>query len=1185
MNPITAILAADPYFKQLLMSLKDGKEKIYLHGLTDESTGHFLLSLMEMRKGPVFVVSSEEKRAMELAEGLDSISEGRSLYFPKEEFNFFRADSVISGYKSRRLAIMSRLCRGEDLLIFTTMQALDRPISSPREFKRKSLEISVGDILDIGDLTHDLISMMYERVLTVEARGQFAVRGGIVDVFPPSTDRAYRIEFFDNEIDSIRTFSVENQRSDQKLDKADICPASELILTADDLAEAGRNMKLELEKSIKNAKEGVDYDHSKEVYEKIIDDIEAGELTNASDLVLPYLPNENFYNIYDYLPDNAIVVFEDLDRIIEKEEGILRLKAEDRLELFKRGDLLKSHMEFGKSSSQILTELSPYKQINLSPILKRSRNFTPDQIIRDRSMPIENYKAKMDDFVASLIRRSKMGYRTIVFGGKRPQALFDTIKKYSLDMRLVLLNDGDNRLKDDRLEVKKGQIIWVNRSIPKGFIYLDSKICLISLSDITGRTKRKSKGKLRKKQNFLNYQDLEIGDFVVHENYGVGRYTGTEKLTMDGISQDFLKIEYKGSDVLYVPTSDMSLVSKYMSREGKSPSLSGLGSGEWKKSKARVKKALDAIAEDIVKLYAERSKIKGYAFSKDSPWQRDFEDSFAYEETPSQLRATEEIKEDMESDKPMDRLLCGDVGYGKTEVALRAAFKAIMDGKQVAFLCPTTILTQQHYQTMTERFKDFPLRIEYLSRFKSKADQNRVIRDIEQGGVDMVVGTHRLLSKDIKFKDLGLLVIDEEQRFGVKDKEKVKKKWKNVDVLTLSATPIPRTLQLSLTGIRDMSLLEEAPEERYPVTSYVMEYDGQVIKDALERELDREGQAYVIHNRVYDINRVAGHLQAMLPEARIAIANGQMKVGELEKVMEDFVKGNYDILLSTAIIETGMDIGRVNTMVILNSDRMGLAQLYQLKGRIGRSDRRAYAYFTYERSKIVSEVAEKRLKAIKDFSEFGSGYKIAMRDLELRGAGNILGESQSGHIDSIGYDLYVKMLEEAVRKAKGLPEIVDDENISVDIKVSAYIPESYIPNSSEKLYYYRHIALIEKIEDYSTIIEELIDRYGDPPESLINLLDLVMIKKMAARAGFSQVKEVSGYVELRYEDFGSFSVEELKEISETYKGPLSFDFQKQPKFKILSNSQKIKNVSNLLELILSISRKKENKKIGGSNEK
>lgn len=1171
MNPITSVLASDPSFVRLLESIKDGKNSIYLHGLTDESTGHFLLSLMEMTKRPVFVVSLDEKRAIELSESMESTSEARSFYFPKEDFNFFRADSVISSVKTKRLQVMKKLLEDKKIMVFTTIQALERPISSPRDFKKTFINIKVGDCFEISELAHDLASMMYERVLTVEVKGQFAVRGGILDIFPPWSNLAYRIEFFDDEIDSIRTFSIESQRSEERLDEITIGPASELIFNKDDLAKAIDSIKKDLNNSNDKSCVGLDIEHARDVYEKVIDDLESGNILSNSDLILPFLPENILSSIYDYLADEAIVVFEDLDRIVERGEDFLRLKSLDRLELYKRGDILKSHLEFGKDIHQIISELKPYARINLSSILKRSRNFKSENIFRLRSMPLESYKGRMDDFISSLIRRSNMGFRTIIFGGKRPGPLYDNLKKHSLDIRLLMLDEDGNSKSRKMLKIESGKILVVNRSISKGFVFTDSKICFVALSNLTGSNRKKTARKARKKQNFMNFQDLNVGDFVVHENYGVGRYVGTEKLTLDDISQDFLKIEYKGSDVLYVPTQDMSLVSKYMSKEGKKPALSGLGGADWGKSKARVKKAVDAIAEDIVKLYAERSKIKGYAFSKDSPWQKDFEESFPYEETPSQLRSAEEIKEDMESDKPMDRLLCGDVGYGKTEVALRAAFKAIMDGKQVAFLCPTTILTQQHYQTMTERFKDFPMRIDYLSRFKGRADQKKVIEGISQGGIDMVVGTHRLLSKDIHFKDLGLLIIDEEQRFGVKDKEKVKKKWKDVDVLTLSATPIPRTLQLSLTGIRDMSILEEAPEERYPVTSYVMEYDGRVIRDAIDRELERNGQVYVIHNRVYDIHKEALRLQEMVPDARICIAHGQMKPRELENIMEDFVKGNYDILLSTAIIETGMDIARVNTLVVLNADRMGLAQLYQLKGRIGRSDRRAYAYFTYERSKVVSESSEKRLKAIRDFSEFGSGYKIAMRDLELRGAGNILGESQSGHIESIGYDLYVKMLEEAVRKAKGSVEKKEEvAEIPIDIKISAYIPDSYISDSSEKLYYYRHIAYIENGDDYSTIIEEFIDRYGDPPESLINLLDLVLIRKKAAKAGFSQVKEIDGNVELRYEEFENFSVEELKLISEKYTGPLSFDFQKQPKFKILANKEKIKNLKELLKLILSI---------------
>lgn len=1164
MNVITNLLKSDRYVNRFLQALEGGAKRVYLHGLLPESTGHFLVFLAETIKRPVFLVSSSEKRAMELTEGLESISEGKAFYFPNEEINFFRADSVISSNRQRRMAVMERLVSGGPLIVTTTLQALSRPVSPPEVRLANRLSLELGREYPIEEVLEKLVTMGYERVMTVEHRGQFALRGGIIDIFPPSEKKAFRIEFFDVEVDSIRAFSVEDQRSTDSLDRIEVGPAEEVLLRPQDIREALKSLKKEAD-SLSKKKGDREGGHLEDVLNQLIEDYEEGGKMGSSDFLLPFLPPRALSSLAAYLPEEGMVVFEDLDRILEKEEDRIRMEAEDLVHQMDRGDILPSHMNFIKEKEEVLDDFRDRAQVNLSQILKQSPRFRADQLIQIRSMGVESFKNRWDDLVTTLRRRLGQGYRILFLAGSSAPGIADQFRESGLDNQLILLPESTGL--NEKGELDPGRLYVVNRSYPQGFRYPDSKLAVLTMTELSGAKKRKKIRPKKKAGNFLNYQDLDVGDFVVHELYGVGQFKGTETMSIGGITKDFLKISYRASDILYVPTDEMGMVSKYISKESKAPKLNSLGTADWKKSKARVKKALDAIAEDLVALYAERAKVQGHAFGPDTPWQAKFEEDFPYEETPSQLRATAEIKEDMESIKPMDRLLCGDVGYGKTEVALRAAFKAIMDGKQVAFLCPTTILTQQHYQTIKDRFRNFPARVEFLSRFKTTSQQKEVVKQIEKGSVDIVVGTHRLLSKDIHFHDLGLLIVDEEQRFGVKDKEKIKKRWKNVDVLTLSATPIPRTLQLSLTGIRDMSLLEEPPEERYPTTSYVMEYDPGVVQDAIERELDRDGQVYIIHNRVYDINKIAGHIQSLVPQASLAVAHGQMTTNQLEGVMESFVSGQVDILLATAIVETGMDIPNVNTLVVLRADRMGLSQLYQLKGRIGRADRRSYAYFTYQRDKVLTEDSEKRLKAIRDFTEFGSGYKIAMRDLELRGAGNILGESQSGHIESIGYDLYVKMLEEAVSRVKGEEAEEKIREINVDIKASAYIPDSYIGQSTEKIMMYRQIASIGDEEDYSTIIEELIDRFGDPPKSVINLMDIVLIKRWASQVGFSQVKEIDDFVELRYDSFDLFSVEELKEIAETFQGPLSFDFQAQPKFKVKSSPHKIRELTNLVNFV------------------
>lgn len=1183
MNIFTSLLEEDAQFRLLLNSMAEGSRHHYVHGLVEESTGHFLLSLLESRDGPVFLVTANEKRARNLEEDLGPLTGDRALYFPAAETHYFRTQSVISSTRKKRIQVIEKLAAGEKLLILTTLSAIKKPLSPPSLIKSQIFSLEVGEDLDREDLLGKLTVLSYERVMTVESRGQFAVRGDIVDIFPPGRDQALRLEFFDNQIDRICTFSIEDQRSDQNLDQVYIGPAKELVFDSDDLSEIQKGIVKDL-RLLKKPKEGQNTLQAEEIFRSFLEDLQEKEPIKDRDLALPYVRKEKLAHLYDYLPANALIVYEDLRRILEDEDQQTLLDQEDLTEAFLQGEILQSHLQAVKNPRLFLSEMDRFASINITQILKQPVFFKPDLLLEIRSIAAGSFQKRWEDFTLDLQRRIRQNYKILIFAGPHPELLKNQLEESDLG---ALVFD----FQEDKEGPSPGKISLVNRSLSRGFVYPQNRVAVYTYYEISGSSNKKKKEKQKKKTGaFFDFQDLEIGDYIVHELHGIGQYQGSESMTVEGLTKDYIKIAYQKNDRLYVPIEDMALLTKYVGKEGKRPRLSSLGSGEWKKSKAKAKKAVDAIAEDLIELYAHRSKIKGHAFGPDTPWQKDFEEDFPYQETPSQIRAMEEIKEDMESDRPMDRLLCGDVGYGKTELALRAAFKAIMEGKQVAFLCPTTILTQQHYQTMVERFRNFPMRIDFLSRFKSKDQQKEIVAGIRQGSVDLVVGTHRLLSKDIVFHDLGLLIIDEEQRFGVKDKEKMKKFKENVDVLTLSATPIPRTLQFSLTGIRDMSLLEEPPSDRYPTTTYVLENNPPVLRDAIERELDRNGQVFFISNRVYDIYKIRDQIQALVPQAAISVAHGQMSSARLEGVMEEFVTGQTDILLSTTIVETGMDIPNVNTLIVLRADRMGLSQLYQLKGRIGRSDRRSYAYFTYERDGVLNESSEKRLKAIHDFTEFGSGYKIAMRDLELRGAGNLLGTGQSGHVEAIGYELYVKLLEEAVSRARGKKVQKPQESVNVDMKISAYIPDSYISQSSEKISMYRKIANIENDEDYSTIIEELIDRYGDPPTSLIHLMDIMLIKRWAALVGFYQIKELQDQVELRYKDFSIFTVEELEAISKNYQGPLSFDFQKEPKFKVASGPEEIKDVQSLLKLILKIKKldvedtEKINKKNGGYDE-
>lgn len=1168
MTKTDELFLLEPRFTRLLHELDGGKRRIHLHGLVPESTGPFVAALAAQRECPVFVVSESAVKARAFTEELQNAGVARAYTYPEEELQFFKTDSTISPVSRQRLAVLQEVYAGGTMVVSTTLSALKRRIVPPRRYGESVVTLAVDTSVSEEEVIRKLVAMRYVRTTSVEHAGEFSVRGDILDVFPPASKLPYRIEFFDTDIQRIHSFEVETQRSVDPHEKILLTPAENLLFTDADCKDVLSRMRADLKQAEAVAKKHHLHPNLDKFYH-LMDELETNNHVSNPDLAEAYLNDDSTAGLMDYLPDDAVIVLDDISRILETEKRRDALALDTYTTLAEQSEILKAHLSHRLTITDVYEALGAYALVNLTQILKSVREFTPDALLQIRSMEAENFNNRWSEFTDALHWSQKQKKKIVLAVGSGKEALAERL----LASDILFTNETPRtRFKD----IKDGEILLSSLSLGHGFLLPDGNLHIISRTEIFGKEKkRKAVRRPRRKSDLLNYQDLAPGDYVVHEIYGIGEFLGTETIEYDGLKKDFIKISYKGADALYVPTDEMDLVTKYIGSGGPKPRISSLGGSEWKRSKEKARKAVDAIAEDLLELYAKRSKVKGHAFAADSPWQQEFEESFLYEETPSQLRAAEEIKADMESSKPMDRLLCGDVGYGKTEVALRAAFKAVMDGKQVAFLAPTTILVQQHYQTMMDRFLSYPMRIEFLSRFKSAEKQKAVVKQIRQGSVDIVVGTHRLLSKDIQFKDLGLLIVDEEQRFGVKDKEKMKKIKENVDVLTLSATPIPRTLQLSLTGIRDMSLLEEPPEERYPTISYVMETDPVVLRDAIRRELDRNGQVYVVHNRVHDIHFAYERLQALVPEARIVVAHGQMSIRELENVMEQFVSGEADILLATTIIETGMDIANVNTLIVEQADRMGLSQLYQLKGRIGRSDRQSYAYFTYDRSKVLSEISEKRLKAIRDFTEFGSGYKIAMRDLELRGAGNLLGESQSGHIESIGYELYVRMLEEAVSRAKGEAKTVHAGDINVDVKVSAFIPDEYIPQSSDKIMMYRQIASIENEEEYSKIVEELLDRFGDPPESVENLLDIALIKRWASDLGFSRIKETKEAIELRYEKFEQFSVEQLKAISEGYSGPLTFDFQKEPRFKIAVSPHKLKDTKRLLQLMTQLKNREE----------
>ena len=1143
-----------------LEEIKNIKDKyrsdspIYIHGLTEGIKSHIVLSLFKSLDKNIVLIAENEKRAKEYIKDINNIEDIAKL-FPSKDINFYNIKAVDDEITSKRVDVLIDQVRYEKFITVTTLDAIRNKLTPLSKFNNSFVKISNEDVVDVDKLLKNLHNLDYTPTSLVENKGEFAKRGSIIDFWPIDYDNPVRLELFDDEVDSIRIFNRQNQRTIEKINEVTISPLSELIYENDDLNSA---LKL-INNNIENLDQDSNNSNDKYLYDKYLqieDFIKESGFVSNWDMINPYR-RSNYESFIEYLSDDTVFLFDDLSRVYDRDQEFNERFLEDISYQRDKGEVFSDFDNLLIESREIYEKLESYSIVNLTSILKRSKLFSPRLLIELKSIEVENFN-------------------------KNILALAESIKSNRRDKKIYLFTGSDenkinliNSLTDNEiLDVSDNDSTRITVSSDfarEGYQIPNYGISLYTQKEIFGQNRKKSKKKIKNKlssSDIINYSDLNIGDYVVHENNGIGVYDGIEKIEVNNIVKDFLVINYKGNDKVFVPIDQMNLVSKYIGNKGEKPKLSTLGSPTWAKAKQRAKKAVDEIADDLVKLYAKRAKEVGHAFPKDTPWQREFEDSFPYEETESQLRSIDEIKKDMQEPKPMDRLLTGDVGYGKTEVALRAAFKAIIDGYQVAFLVPTTILASQHYETMKQRFADFPVEARLLSRFNTKKEQDQTIEGLKSGKVDIVVGTHRILSKDVKFKNLGLLIIDEEQRFGVKHKEKLKELKTNLDVLTLSATPIPRTLQMSLAGIRDLSTLDEPPEERLPVNTYVLEYNDNIIRSALERELARNGQVYFVYNRVHNIEQLYNHIAQLVPDARIEIINGKLTPNQIESIMQDFINGDIDILLATTIIETGMDISNVNTMVVFDSDTMGLSQLYQLKGRIGRGNRSSYAYFTYRRGKVLTEISEKRLKSIRDFSDFGSGYKIAMKDLELRGAGNLLGESQSGHVEAIGYDLYVKYLQEAVEKASGKAvEIKKKSEVYIDIKVNAYIPNSYIKDQSQKIEMYTRISNIENSEDYNVLVEDLIDVYGDIPIMVDNIMYVSLIKSLAEEIGFREIRERKGYINLLYDSNDYFSLEELEAISKTYKGELKLDLSVNPSFKIPSTKTKLIDSYELLEVI------------------
>ena len=1154
-------------YKNLLEDIENRKSPIFTHGIISQGIGHMLYGLNQHIGRQILVITYSEKKAKKIYEDIKNFNEDKAEIFPTREMLFYKVDAISSERLNQRLKVLSRLIQGEEIILVASIESILDKFISVNLFKENSIYINMNSILDLEELTKKLINSGYTREAMIEGVGQFSIRGGIIDIFPPNKNYPYRIELFDDEVDSIRTFDLQTQRSLKNIEEVFISPAKEILILDEFREDIIKNMEKDIEKSTKKlgngsrVKENIEYK-----FGEILEELREKSYISNIDMLIPYISKENLSSLLYYLREDSLVFIDEPQRIEERNKSIeedFHFKLGDKLEV---GEALPSHSEIKFEFMEILEDINKKNIIVNTELLKQNPLFNPKSILNFSSKSIQLFHNNLDLLKEELEHYKYRGYKIILFSGTedRGRRLEESLRDMGFESTFV---------EDENREIKSSQAFITAGSIAGGFEYPQIKLIFISDNEIYGsRKERTGKGKKTSK-SIISFSDLNIGDYVVHENHGIGQYRGIEQLDIQGIKKDYLTINYKGNDKLYVPIDQMNLIQKYIGADSVKPKINKLSSSEWARTKTKAKKAVEDMAKDLLELYAKRETKEGHSFSPDTPWQNQFEDIFPYEETEGQLRSSMEIKKDMENTRPMDRLLCGDVGYGKTEVALRAAFKAVMDGKQVAFLVPTTILAQQHYNTMVERFKSFPIEIGLLSRFRTPKQQKVTLEGLKTGIVDIIVGTHRLLSKDVEFKDLGLLVIDEEQRFGVKHKEKLKQLKENVDVLTLTATPIPRTLHMSLIGIRDMSVIEDPPEERYPVQTYVVEFNEHMIREAILKEIERGGQVYFVYNRVGSIDKMASKLKEIVPEADIGIGHGQMSERELENVMMSFIEGEYNVLVCTTIIETGLDIQNVNTIIIYNADKMGLSQLYQLRGRVGRTNRIAYAYFTYEKDKVLTEVAEKRLRAIKDFTEFGSGFKVAMRDLEIRGAGNLLGVEQHGHIEAIGYDLYVKFLNETIKKLKG-EDFEERVDTTIDLNVDGYIPVSYIEDEEQKIEIYKKIAAIEDLKDYNELIDELIDRFGDIPKQVENLMDISYVKNNGSKAYISNIYQSNNQLVLEFSSVDKISPNLIHYLSEEYGRKINFNLSNSPSFKYKYGKDILMELKKLIGKINSFQNKK-----------
>lgn len=1066
-------------FEQIKEKSKTNKGILQVSGCMESQKSHLMYGLSGIAPYRL-ILAEDERRAREIYE--DYRFYDRKVYsYPAKDLLFFQADIHGNLLIRQRMKVIKALLEEKELTVVTSIDGCMDFLESLEKIKEQLIHYESDSTVDIEQLKNQLVALGYERVGQVEMPGQFSVRGGIVDIYCLTEENPWRIELWGDEIDSIRSFDPESQRSLENLEELTIYPAVE------------------------------------------------------------HIGDKDMVSFLDYFPEERTIIFlDEPNRLTEKGGAVEEEYRQSRMHREEKGsrNLPENWL---CSFEQLQKELNKRNCISVCALEPKQAGWKVREKFYLEVKSISAYNNSFELLVKDLHQYKKQGYRIALLSGSRTRA--ERLAKDLQEEGLAAFYGQDY----DR-EICPGEIMVVYGHAKKGFEYPLIKFAVMTESDIFGQEQKKKKKKNYSGSRIQDFAELSVGDFVVHEKHGLGIYRGIEKVEVDRIVKDYIKIEYRGGSNLYIPATQLDCLQKYSGADAsKAPKLNKLGTQEWNKTKSKVRGAVKNIAKELVELYAVRQEKEGYVCGPDTVWQREFEEMFPYEETEDQLSAIEDAKRDMESTRIMDRLICGDVGYGKTEVALRAAFKEVQESRQVAYLAPTTILAQQIYNTFVQRMKEFPVRVELLCRFRTPAQQKKAIENLKKGQVDVIIGTHRILSKDVQFKNLGLLIVDEEQRFGVTHKEKIKQLKKDVDVLTLTATPIPRTLHMSLIGIRDMSVLEEPPMDRMPIQTYVMEYDEETVREAINRELRRGGQVYYVYNRVTDIADVALRIAKLVPDARVDFAHGQMSERELENVMYSFVNGDIDVLVSTTIIETGLDISNVNTMIIHDSDRYGLSQLYQLRGRIGRSNRTAYAFLMYRKNVMLKETAEKRLAAIREYTDLGSGFKIAMRDLELRGAGNLLGAQQHGHMNAVGYDLYCKMLNEAVKEAKGIHTMEDFET-SVDLNVDAYIPDSYISNEFQKLDIYKRIAGIETQQDYDDMLEELLDRFGEPGKAVLNLLAIAKLKAIAHQGYVTEIKQTGKIVRFTLYEKARLNTEGFPALMQKYRRGLQFKNEQEPKF-------------------------------------